>query len=396
MLLHIEACTLYAQHKDTVSIYCRKGSSRLESNYRGNGEKLRELARKINRYQEDSLFFIQRIDLFSKSSPEGSVSLNEALAYGRSKAIADYLGQSVGFVDSVVFVTCLDEDWDHLYRMVQMSHDIPDKKEVLDIFENTPPDDSREKILKQLSDGRPWNYMASNFFPSMRSIDVVVTLGVLEPIPDSQLQSIISDNIQPVEESLHFKLSPLRVETKPLPQDYRANWYLKTNVVALGMLVANISGEVDLGERLSIAVPFYYSSWDYFSSDIKFKTIMLQPELKYWLAENRRGLYGGVHAGVAWYNIAAGGNWRIQDKDAKSPAIGGGISIGYRMHLHKANPRWMIEFGLGAGAYAVEYDKFHNTEDGTLYMTKKKTYVGPDQVSINLIYQMNGKRRASK
>ena len=56
----------------------------------------------------------------------------------------------------------------------------------------------------------------------------------------------------------------------------------------------------------------------------------------------------------------------------------------------------MIEFGLGAGAYAVEYDKFHNTEDGTLYMTKKKTYVGPDQVSINLIYQMNGKRRASK
>ena len=231
MLLHIEACTLYAQHKDTVSIYCRKGSSRLESNYRGNGEKLRELARKINRYQEDSLFFIQRIDLFSKSSPEGSVSLNEALAYGRSKAIADYLGQSVGFVDSVVFVTCLDEDWDHLYRMVQMSHDIPDKKEVLDIFENTPPDDSREKILKQLSDGRPWNYMASNFFPSMRSIDVVVTLGVLEPIPDSQLQSIISDNIQPVEESLHFKLSPLRVETKPLPQDYRANWYLKTNVV---------------------------------------------------------------------------------------------------------------------------------------------------------------------
>ena len=347
VLLYNSTSALYAQHRETV--YFPKGSYRLVPGFRGN------------------------------------------------ETLADKRGKSISFVDSIVFVTCLDEDWDYLHRMVQESHDIPNKAQVLEIFSNTSPNDNREELLKQLESGTSWNYMVNNFFSNMRGVELVVTLAKLESVSTGQLDNLIlEEKTEPIEDTLHLKLTPLTTELKPLPQNCPYSWYLKTDVAALGMLVANISAEVDLGRKISVSIPLYYSAWDYFSRNIKFRTIALQPELRYWLSEKQKGFYAAVHAGIAWYNMATGGDLRIQDKDGDTPAIGGGISVGYRMPLLKHNSRWMIELGVGAGAYAVEYNKFYNIRNGALCSSKKKTYIGPDQLSVNLIYQMSKQRRNIK
>lgn len=81
-----------------------------------------------------------------------------------------------------------------------------------------------------------------------------------------------------------------------------------------------------------------------------------------------------------YYNFAINGDYRYQDHNRRSPAIGGGVSVGYRLPISRNN-RWRMEFSLGAGVYSLHYDKFHNTprtKDGLLVESVKKTYWGID------------------
>jgi hypothetical protein len=72
-----------------------------------------------------------------------------------------------------------------------------------------------------------------------------------------------------------------------------------------------------------------------------------QPELRYWIKKENTGLFVGAHFGVGSYNIAVNKDTRYQDHNGDSPALGGGLSIGYRTHISK-NKRWNMEFVVGA------------------------------------------------
>ena len=163
--------------------------------------------------------------------------------------------------------------------------------------------------------------------------------------------------------------------------------YIKTNLIAWGMLMLNAAVEIDLSPRLSFHVPLYYSGWNYFSRMIKFRGFALQPELRLWLQGKRR-CFVGAHAGMAYYNLAWGGKWRIQDRDGNTPAWGGGISAGYRMPFCR-NGRFCMEFSLGSGVYKVSYDKFANERQGAYHSTVRKTFIGLDQLGVSVSYCLN-------
>lgn len=389
ILLFVLPYSAYTQSiKDSVSVYYPKGVSQLDLRFRNNGERIGQFIERAVKYAEDSSYFVLRVDFHSESSPEGSVSLNKRLSHERGKEVTSYLTKFVSFVDSVVFVTSLDENWAFLRREVQDAHNFPSKAEVLEIIGSSLSHDEKEKRLKEVASGKPWQYMSQHFFPQMRRADVIITLGVVEPYSDVEILCFTEDNIIIEDNHLHFNIPPMRVDTLPLPPSVNRNWYIKSNLAGLGMLIANLAGEVDLGRGFSFALPIYYSAWNYFTSTVKFRTLAIQPELRYWFNRNYMGLYGGVHAGLGWYNIATGGQWRKQDKDGNTPAIGGGVSAGYRMPLGKRNPQWLLEITVGAGVYPIEYDVFHNYSNGTLNRTQNKTYIGIDQAAVNLVYKL--------
>lgn len=168
--------------------------------------------------------------------------------------------------------------------------------------------------------------------------------------------------------------------------------YLKTNAVGWGMLIPNISVEMNVCQHWSVAFPVYYSAINYFSSEVKFRTTCFQPEVRYWFSENNTGWFGGAHLGVAWFNYAKGGAWRYQDHNRHTPAMGGGISGGYRMPISK-NQRWLMEFSLGTGIYKLHYDKFQNEPNGRLVETKKRTFFGIDQLSVSFAYRFDLKNK---
>ena len=56
-------------------------------------------------------------------------------------------------------------------------------------------------------------------------------------------------------------------------EKYNEGWtrelHVKTNVVGLGLGIANAAVEVDLAKHWSFTLPVYYSSWDYFKNTLE-------------------------------------------------------------------------------------------------------------------------------
>lgn len=179
---------------------------------------------------------------------------------------------------------------------------------------------------------------------------------------------------------------------QPMPeQAWIPRIQVKTNAIGWVMMVANASVEIDLSRRFSINLPFYYSGLDYFTRRAKFRILATQPELRFWFAEKRR-VFVGAHFGVASYNFALGGKWRIQDHNGTSPALGGGISAGYKIPFTR-NERFCMEFSAGAGVYKAHYDKFNNEKNGAFDSTVRKTFIGLDHAAVSFSYSFDLKKR---
>ena len=190
------------------------------------------------------------------------------------------------------------------------------------------------------------------------------------------------------------------VESIPEPEmeDPDLQLSLKSNLLGWAMGVSNFAVEIDMAEHWSFHLPLYYSAWNYFKPTTKFRILATQPEIRYWFSENNENFFLGAHFGMAYFNVAAGGAYRYQDHYKKTPALGGGLTVGYRMPIRKKS-NWKVEFSVGAGGYSVHYDRFHNTPDATkglMVDNIRTTYWGIDNVSISFLYSFDLKRKGGR
>ena len=161
-------------------------------------------------------------------------------------------------------------------------------------------------------------------------------------------------------------------------------YYIKTNMLGWPCLWVNFEGETDFAPHWSAAIAVYYSGWDYFHRDTKFRTFSVMPEIRYWFQGRNDGFFMGAHCGASYYNIALAGKSRYQDHDGNTPAVGGGFTIGYRLPLR--NPRWKLEFAAGGGAYYLDYDIFENRVNGSLIGRRHRVFYGLDKVAVSICY----------
>lgn len=174
--------------------------------------------------------------------------------------------------------------------------------------------------------------------------------------------------------------------------------HIKTNILGLAAGIANAAVEIDFAKHWSVTLPVYFCAWDHFKSTIKFRTASIQPEFRFWINDKHNGFYTGIHFGAGHYNIAADGDYRYQDHNMKTPSLGGGLSIGYRLPISRNN-RWNMEFAVGAGAYLSHYDKFYNTpvtSNGLMISDYRFIYRGIDQAAISFSYMFGGKTKEVK
>ena len=419
------------QRADSVRIYYRTGYRYVEPLYRDNGMQLARFTESVRRALRDRT--IECIVVRSGASPDGANRANELLSERRADSLSSWIVRHGSVPASLIDRQAAGIAWDELRAQVAASG-MPYRDEVLDVLDNTPVwiFDERNRVvggrkqrLMDLRGGEPYRYMLREFFPDLRS-SVVVTLyfrseetpgstqpsaaappPAEEPVrePEPGLKPAENDEPQPATvpdtaaapertDEAGEAIPAVTGKASPEAKGWTPRLAVKTNAVGWAMAISNVAVEIDLSQRLSLNIPVYYSAWNYFSGTTKFRMLAAQPELRYWPTRDRR-FFAGVHFGVASYNLALGGKWRIQDHDGTTPALGGGVSVGYRMPLGRSD-RWNVEFSLGAGAYHLHYDKFHNEPGGAYSSTVRKTFFGVDNAAVSFSYTFDLKKKGGR
>ena len=419
------------QRADSVRIYYRTGYRYVEPLYRDNGMQLARFTESVSRALRDGT--IERIVVRSGASPDGANRANELLSERRADSLVSYIVRHTDVPASLIDRQTAGIAWNELRAQVAASG-MPYRDEVLDVLDNTPVwifDErnrvvgGRKKRLMDLRGGEPYRYMLREFFPDLRSSVVVTLYFRSEETPEStQPPAVVpspaaeparepepglkpAENGEPQPATVpDTAAAPERTDetgeaipavtgkASPEAKGWTPRLAVKTNAVGWAMAISNVAVEIDLSQKLSLNIPVYYSAWNYFSGTTKFRMLAAQPELRYWPTRDRR-FFAGVHFGVASYNLALGGKWRIQDHDGTTPALGGGVSVGYRMPLGRSD-RWNVEFSLGAGAYRLHYDKFHNEPGGAYSSTVRKTFFGVDNAAVSFSYTFDLKKKGGR
>lgn len=163
---------------------------------------------------------------------------------------------------------------------------------------------------------------------------------------------------------------------------------LKGNLLAAATTTINIGGEFLLSSYLTLDASINYIPWQ-FSNNKKWKHVLIQPELRYWINEPFNRHFVGAHLLYARYNV---GNLDLplgifpglKRYRYQGDACGIGISYGYQWIL---SPRWNLEASFGFGYMYLNYSQYESkargrkvNKDGPNY------YLGPTKVAISLMY----------
>lgn len=364
----------------------------------------------------DSLYrsgHLRKVHITGSSSPDGANELNKRLAMRRAESVARYLSKTTTVPGTMTETVSVGENW-RLFRELLSSGKYPYGGEVLAVIDRSSDPEECESRLRSMGNGKVWISLATDVFPMLRTALVTVmadngsfTVDSMGQIPSGVLhdepapaepevtaeETVIDDLYEETYETAVAETTATETPDANTSDEWQRHLYVKTNAPAWAMLLINAAAEIDLDPHWSVTLPVYYSGFNYFSCTRKFRTITVIPEGRYWFRPDNHGWFVGAHFGFSFYNVAFNGDYRYQDHDAKRPAYGGGLSVGYRFNFCR-NHRWKIEVSLGAGAYALDYDRFrnvHDTDRGMLVDRVRRTLFCIDTASFSFCYQFDVK-----
>lgn len=351
------------------------------------------LARRIDSLSRSGM--LRRVEISGSASPDGPRDLNERLARERASVMAEYLRKQAYIPDTMLIVRSKGENWSLLRSLIENSR-LGDKADgMIRIIDETEDPDLRERRLRNFCGRSYWRVLARDVFPAVRVAEVDVTYD------DGRLSVVVptEGDVRITETAIPVADTAVTVDSVPADnaeEDTACGNHItvKTNVPAWAMIWLNAAVEFDIKPHWSVTIPVYYSGFNYFHRNRKFRTFAVQPEARYWFSPCNNGFFIGAHLGLAYYNVAFGGENRYQDHSRRHPAMGGGVSVGYRFSFTR-NPRWRLELALGGGVYHLDYDVFDNVPNGLIKERCKRTFFGIDNAAVSVCYQF-GYRKGGK
>jgi hypothetical protein len=341
---------------------------------------LDSIVRLIDRVLVDPDVKLAYIWIGGSASPEGSIAWNRKLGGYRADALTRYLLAHTGISLEKIKAENLVEDWYSVSRRLQVI-DFPHKDLILQIINDEKDWNKRKEKIKAIDNGATWWKMIREVFPPFRNGRMVIVCSA--EYKGMPLQPITTMNpLRIPVNGIDGKMTP-----GPLQIRYREKRFfaIKTNMLFLAALCANIGFEAELWRHWSIDVPIWYSPYDLRKPDRKIRLLASQPELRWWPKKAGEGFFIGPHAHLVGFNIALNDHGRYQDPNRA--LWGYGIGLGYALNLG-AKKRWAIEFNVGVGYANYVYDSYRNWKNG--YKFKSDThdhYWGVTRAGINVAYK---------
>lgn len=407
--------------KESVVVYFQKESASFNPDYKDNGTRTEDFFNRVREMQKISDFILIEVESLGTASPEGDPVFNEYISELRQKSVEKHIFANLEFPSGVFVSKFVSQDWENLAKAVEADPNVTSKDRILEII-RSGGDDRIERMM-EVEYSRPYWYIYHNIFPDLRACRITASFDISAAVDEVEIKDVeiqVDDEFVPmsydtVETMKVMKVNGKRVVMNSTSTEEQAaefvkeikekrhaeRWHidrqltLKTNAIGWGLSAMNVAVEIDVAKNWSVALPFYYSGTNYFKETLKFRVATLQPEVRYYIPKVK-GLYAGAHLGVGWFNYALDGLYRIQDAGGKRPAWGGGLGLGYRLDFKK-NPRWRVEFALGAGVYDARYDKFYNEANGP-YAARgiHTTFVGIDNAAVSFTYSFDLKKKEGR
>ena len=361
--------------RDSLTLFFPIGKATLDYSYASNGANINNFFSTVAERLNSGKHIIKALTLFSSTSPEGPKSLNSRLQKERLQSIKSLLQESNLIPDSILLnsnATCT----------IGTNYIISSNCNI--------------SAITYLGGGKSQIQHSEENYHLLRSAGFTIEYGLRrEPLAHLAYATAplleATTESKPLQPAQNCNIQPERQDLTPFSQQL----LVKTNAIGWALLIGNIAAEVPLNSSLSLNIPFYYSGANLFSNSTKFRMVGTMPELRYNFGR-QKAFFIGAHAAIAWYNFAFGGEYRIQDAGGNHPALGGGISLGYRIRLLKKIPLGM-EITAGAGVYHLKYDKFFNEPNGAYWQKGiSKTSLLPESFAISLFYAFNIKRGGAR
>ncbi|MEY8684706.1 DUF3575 domain-containing protein [Bacteroides sp. AN502(2024)] len=237
-----------------------------------------------------------------------------------------------------------------------------------------------------IDNGITWEYLIDKAFRPARNARMVI-------VCTAEDSTVVIPPLPPIAGIKEYPLArPLPIPVMTVAPAYRGQFVaVKTNLAALGLLVANLGVEFSFGRGFSLDLPFYYSPYD-INSKFRVRILGTQPELRYWLRRDwpGDGHFFGLNGTVAGFNVSFPGTDRFQDPERALWGVG--LSYGYALSFG-THRHWGVEFNLGTGYMNYHLDTFDNAYNGKLMHTEKKDYWGITRIGLSLTYKFRYRKQ---
>lgn len=349
-----------------VTFIFRVGSSSIDLEYMGNAESMETLRRIAAACPEDG---IAHIELTAQSSPEGRLSLNNALAERRAQTLENLVMDIFPMTDpAAVSKKVSTANWEKIEQMISRNEAIPHKKELIGILQN-PNIKEKEAPVRALAGKSTYNYLRDNVLIYMRWGEAVITLK--EPAPVVGAIGAGGEGGAGAGGGNWW---------------CRVPWALKTNLLFDVVGAPNIGAEVLVHPKVSVQADIAYAFWRTRKNVSALQTLQGGIGAKYWFKRRNERVLTGWSVGVY---LMAGGRYDVQlgagyQGDRFWSA---GASAGYGIKI--AEPL-NLEFSIAAGYFRTpEVRHYHRPENGYLMWQNTRSKFGAfsiTKIQVNLVW----------
>lgn len=421
---------------DSVRIYYRLGYRYVDTSLRDNGTVLKNLCTRIEQTLHDQT--LERVVIYSYTSPDGSNKANTALAARRADSLESWILRNTPLPAPMLEKNSGGIAWDLLRDAVSKS-EMQYKAEVLRILDNTPVwvfdsnnrvVSSRKKELMDLKGGIPYRYMYEHLFPDLRSsISVLLYISVPEPQAEETYPAAteksgsvaVEEDITPVTPEESIKPAAPEEDVEPgapdgdmevaSPQEEAdaqeekaaeeesaaAEAYeplhrlaLKTNIIYDLALMPSLEVEYMINDHWSVNAEGEVAWWRKRSKHKYYQIATLSPEVRYWFKTKKRwhGHYVGLFGGGSWYDLENG------KRGYKGEFWKAGLSYGYMFPIGRS---LSFETGIGLGFLRTWYEEYLPIDGHYVYQQSSRTnWIGPVKLKFTLVWRLWDENRTGK
>lgn len=158
---------------------------------------------------------------------------------------------------------------------------------------------------------------------------------------------------------------------------------IKSNLLYDATATVNAGVEVGLSSRWTLDLSGNYNGWEL--GEKKWKHWLVQPEIRHWLGDSRKGHYFGIHLHGGQLNLGRlpFGGHALENHYRQGWFYGAGIGYGYQWNLAR---HWKLEAGIGLGYARFDYDEYGCPICGGKLGEGSKNYWGVTKLNLSLVY----------